>query len=150
LTTYLFFTPDNWSVPQQVRIQGRDDGLLHGDVPYVIHATFLTVDPIYSGLPVLDVRAINVNSHPLVVDTTADENDGNYSPGHLGLREAIDLANNRTLGVSPHDTITFAAGLNGQTNYLDVGQLAITAPLTITGNGAANTILEGRRHSGVD
>jgi CSLREA domain-containing protein len=47
----------------------------------------------------------------LVVDTTADEEDGDYSPGNLSLREAIDLAN----GFVGADTITFAAALSGAT-----------------------------------
>src|SRR5439155_837930 len=46
---------------------------------------------------------------PLVVDTTLDVSDGNYSAGNLSLREAVGLAN----GSRGMDTITFAPALTG-------------------------------------
>ena len=55
----------------------------------------------------IDIGAYERQTVPglsLVVDTLADENDGNYSLGDLSLREAIGLAN----GSIGADTITFA------------------------------------------
>ncbi|MFO0798581.1 MAG: choice-of-anchor Q domain-containing protein [Gemmataceae bacterium] len=78
----------------------------------------------------------------LVVDTNADEDDGNYGPGDLSLREAIRLAN---ASAGP-DAITFRPGLTG-TIALTGGQMLITDAVTITGNGAANTVLDAQRRS---
>jgi predicted outer membrane repeat protein len=63
----------------------------------------------------------------LVVDVVSDENNGDYSPGDLSLREAIGLANG-SLGV---DTVTFALELSSQTIKLGGAELEITDELTI-------------------
>jgi len=71
----------------------------------------------------------------LVVDTLADENDGNYLLGDVSLREAIDLAN---ISFGP-DTIMFAASLTSggpATILLTLGELAINESMTIQGPGA--------------
>jgi hypothetical protein len=61
----------------------------------------------------------------------------------LTLREAIAAANS-----GPEvDSIGFAAALNGQAIKLTLGQLTVTNPLMIMGNGAANTILDGQGNS---
>ena len=41
----------------------------------------------------VDIGAYEAQTLHLVVDTTADENNGNYGPGDLSLRQAIALAN---------------------------------------------------------
>ncbi len=41
----------------------------------------------------VDIGAYEAQALNLVVDTTADENDGNYAPGDLSLREAVEAAN---------------------------------------------------------
>jgi autotransporter-associated beta strand protein len=83
-----------------------------------------------------------------VVDTALDENDGNYSPGHLSLREAIGLANARVASQIAHsDTITFAHSLNGQPIDLSLGELTISQFVTIIGNGAGNTIIDAQQLS---
>src|SRR5262249_49051658 len=67
----------------------------------------------------------------LVVNTTADLLIG--PPGVLSLREAIDLAHG-----APGSTITFDPAVFGtpQTIRLSVGELDVTAGMTITGPGA--------------
>ncbi len=78
-----------------------------------------------------------------VVNTLADENDGNYSPGHLSLREAVELAN-----ANPgDDTITFDPSLDGGTINLTQGELAITDSVTIEGPGAANLTINAGGNS---
>jgi len=67
-----------------------------------------------------------------VVNIATDENDGNFATDDLSLREAIALAN---ADVSTADTITFDASLAGSTLLLTLGQLDISAALTITGLG---------------
>ncbi len=94
----------------------------------------------------------------ITVTTAVDELNGtttnittlNATPGGLGisLREAI-IATNNTPGA---DVILFAAGLNGVPIILtrvgddataQNGDLDINDHLTITGNGEANTIIQG-------
>ncbi|MFO1001130.1 MAG: matrixin family metalloprotease [Planctomycetaceae bacterium] len=73
-----------------------------------------------------------------LVDTLVDESDGNYSPGDLSLREAIQLANS-TAGA---EQINFAAGLNGSIN-LTIDQLLITDDVQINGPGASQLTING-------
>ena len=87
----------------------------------------------------VDVGAYEVQ---FVVDTTEDESDGNFSPGDLSLREAIELTN-ATAGA---DTITFA-GLAGSTITLTLGAFEITDDLELVGqqitldaNGASRVL----------
>ena len=72
-------------------------------------------------------------SQTYVVDTHADENDGDYSAGDLSLREAIVLANANADYV---DTIEFAPALNGLMIHLSLGELVIDDPVAIEGPGA--------------
>jgi hypothetical protein len=71
----------------------------------------------------------------IVVDTLADENDGNYLLGDVSLREAIDLAN---ISFGP-DTIMFAASLTSggpATILLTLGEVTILDSATIQGPSA--------------
>ncbi len=71
-----------------------------------------------------------------VVDTLVDEYDGNFSDGHLSLREAIGLAN---ADVGSAQVIAFAPSLTAQgpaVLLLTRGDLAITDTLTVIGPGA--------------
>ena len=70
-----------------------------------------------------------------VVDTLADQNGDDYSPGSRSLREAILLANSHP-GL---DTITFSPALTAAgpgTISLKYGEMAMTEAVTITGPGA--------------
>ena len=76
-----------------------------------------------------------------VVDIATDEDDGDTSVGDLSLREAVGLAN-----ANPGSTITFAASLHSptvQTQFLTLGEIAISADVTITGSGMTDTIVDG-------
>ena len=78
----------------------------------------------------------------LVVETAADENDGNPSPGDLSLREAIALTNANPAHVN---TISFDPTVfdEPQTTTLTNGQLTVTNGVTITGPAASLTISGG-------
>jgi hypothetical protein len=78
----------------------------------------------------------------LTVDTVVDENDGNFSPGDISLREAIAF-------IAPDGTINFAASLTGGTITLSLGQLLIDQSLTINGLGASNLTISGNNASRV-
>jgi CSLREA domain-containing protein len=69
----------------------------------------------------------------LVVDTLADESDGDYALGDVSLREAILLANT----YPSDDTIRFDPALAGGTILLTMGELLITDDTTIEGLGAS-------------
>ena len=79
----------------------------------------------------------------LVVDNATDEFDGDLSDGDRSLREVISLAN----AIAGPNTVTFDAALNGVPLLLDLGQLTISETVTITGNGAANTIIDAQQLS---
>jgi len=79
-----------------------------------------------NGSVLVDIGAYEVPA-PLVVDTNTNIDDGNYGAGQFSLREAIALANARPGA----DTITFAAGMSGQTILLGGSQLTITGAVTI-------------------
>ena len=71
----------------------------------------------------------------LVVDTLVDESDGDFSPGDLSLREAIELANANPVP----DTIRFfpftPTGGSQRKVLLTEGELVIRDDLTISGAG---------------
>jgi CSLREA domain-containing protein len=72
----------------------------------------------------------------LVVDTNADENDGNHEAGDLSLREAIGLAN----GSVGNDTVTFAPPLVGKTILLTRGELSIVDDAMVDATGLGGTL----------
>lgn len=72
-------------------------------------------------------------ARPLVVDTAADVDDGDYSAGNLSLREAVRLANE---SVDLDETISFDAALNGMSLSLTGGELPVINPVIINGPGA--------------
>ncbi|MEJ7591855.1 MAG: CSLREA domain-containing protein, partial [Planctomycetaceae bacterium] len=77
--------------------------------------------------------------------------DNTTVDGQITLREAIQAANTNlsvdgSVAGSGADVITFGPGLNG-TIALTLGQLTISETVTITGNGAANTIIDAQTTS---
>ena len=87
----------------------------------------------------LNVGLTNVTpSGVYLVDTLVDESDGNYTPGDLSLREAVQLAN-ATAGA---EQINFAAGLSG-TITLSLGQLLVNDHVQVNGPGASQLTVSG-------
>lgn len=80
----------------------------------------------------IDIGAFETQPLTFIVDTLADEDDGNYLIGDLSLREAISLAN---INGGALDTVTFNAALTGGTIQLVMGQLTITDSIKIAGLG---------------
>ena len=79
----------------------------------------------------IDIGAFESNTIVLIVDTTDDENDGDYSEGDFSLREAIELSN----ASAAVETIGFHSSLDGQTITLSMGDLDITAAVIIETSG---------------
>jgi hypothetical protein len=79
-----------------------------------------------------------------VVDSVSDEDDGNISPGHLSLREAIRLANEQSPSAA---TISFSPSVFGtqKTITLDpaLGGLEIKAAVPIIGPGVNLLTISG-------
>lgn len=78
---------------------------------------------------------LNITNPVVTVNNTTDENDGKCVID-CSLREAIATA-------VAGDTITFAAGFNGQTISQTLGQIVINKNLTITGPGANLLTISG-------
>ena len=93
----------------------------------------------------VDMGAYESQTVSLVVNSSADTLDAVYNPAHVTLRDAVAFADAYT-GAS---AITFAAALNGTPIDLTLGQLTISANVTITGNGAQNTIIDAQQNSRV-
>ncbi len=98
-------------------------------------APFLRVfDGDGSGVAQADMGAFELQTivpGDLVVSTTLDESDGDYSAGDLSLREAISLANaSASAQTITFDPILFASP---QTIFLSLGDLDITNSMTLTG-----------------
>ena len=66
------------------------------------------------------------------VSTLIDEDDGDYGPGDLSLREALSLAAQQPGG----DVILFDPSLNGGTITLVLGQLVIDSNVEVLGPGS--------------
>jgi CSLREA domain-containing protein len=83
----------------------------------------------------------------LTVTTNADTDDGICDASDCSLREAIDAANftpdNNPINFAPsaNGTITISGSAGEDANAS--GDFDIIYPVTITGNGAANTIISG-------
>ena len=92
----------------------------------------------------VDIGAYEAQTLHLVVTTTADENNSNYNPADLSLREAIELAN-----ANPGtDTISFdIPGAGVQTISLLSALPTITDPVIIDGytqpGASPNTLANG-------
>ncbi|QDT30334.1 putative outer membrane protein PmpI precursor [Gimesia panareensis] len=91
---------------------------------------------IYAGT--IDIGAVEFHALHLVVDTLSDADDGDYSSGHLSLREAIKLAN-QTFDT---DQITFSNSLAGGTIMLE-SELLISSGMHIIGLGQEQLTLDG-------
>jgi hypothetical protein len=101
----------------------------------------------------VDIGAFEYQTFNLVVSTTADERDGDYSPGHLSLREALGLADQNFTGTNTitfdpavfatHQTITVDPTLGALHVNASVSIAAPAAGLTVSGNNTARVLQVG-------
>lgn len=80
----------------------------------------------------------------ILVSTTRDENDGNYSLGDLSLREALVIANS-TAGA---DTIVFSSAVTGSID-LTGSMLSVSSDVDIVGPGADLLTVDAQGNSRV-
>ena len=81
---------------------------------------------------------------PIVVDTLADVVNGNFNPGDRSLREALAIDS----GVDPL-FIEFAPNLAGGTIQLQLGELVVDHPTTITGFASNRITIDAMGNSRV-
>jgi len=94
----------------------------------------------------VDIGAYEAQGRTLVVDSLADENDGDFRAGDFSLREAIARANTNPAA----DVINFESGLTGTIVLGEAGTLLIRDALalnglggnviTVSGNNAVNVL----------
>ncbi len=102
--------------------------------------TFGRVVAIASTTAAIDIGAYEVQSAPnaLIVDTTMDELDTDFSPGHLSLREAIGWANTfRGNNIITFDGTVFATS---RTITLTGGELHISDAVSIDATSVNNHV----------
>ncbi|MCA8997379.1 MAG: hypothetical protein KDA80_10335, partial [Planctomycetaceae bacterium] len=93
--------------------------------------------------PLVEIIEDRVLLTAFLVDTLVDESDGNFEPGDLSLREAIEQAN-----ANPGaDMIEFSPLLSDRTIVLGGSELVISDALTITGLGADRLTIDGNNKS---
>jgi hypothetical protein len=83
-------------------------------------------------------------SGTLVVDTSLDESDGDFSVGDLSLREAVELANGTDVDTIEFDPVVFATP---QTILLELGEIQIGEGVTIDGPGAELVTIDAQQNS---
>jgi hypothetical protein len=82
------------------------------------------------------IGAVESDVKPIIVDSLKDGSDGNYGPGELTLREALELANERVgLDAVEFKATLFAAG--PQRIILTQGPLLISDEMELRGPGAS-------------
>ena len=112
-------------------------------------STLAILGMLLAGMPVREAHAAGI-----VVSTNTDPSGiPGLLDGKCSLREAVSNANTDTNGYtdctggSGADKITFSASVTMPIS-LDLGELLITGPINITGNGAANTIIQANGTAG--
>ncbi|MEM9353349.1 MAG: choice-of-anchor Q domain-containing protein [Planctomycetota bacterium] len=80
-------------------------------------------------------------SATLLVDSTEDRVDGDYSPGNLSLREAVGLAN---ADANTLQIIEFSPALDGATLQQSLGTLVITDTVEVRGLGMDRLTVDGQ------
>ena len=91
----------------------------------------------------MDIGAYELQGRVLIVDSTANGSDGNYTAGNFTLQEAIELANLGPLkDFIEFDTNSMAFSVSNPT-ISPSGALIITDHVTITWTGAAPLTLSG-------
>ncbi len=67
---FLIFNPDNWNVPQSIRVVGRDDAEIDGNVGFeLITKPSATADPSYQGVPEVRIPGVNLDDESAGIAT---------------------------------------------------------------------------------
>ncbi|MBW7864418.1 MAG: tandem-95 repeat protein, partial [Candidatus Hydrogenedentes bacterium] len=122
---------------------------LTGAVTYLPDADFQGIDTFFyevfdTGNPLPTESALGkvtvaVSQTDITVDTLDDNNDGDFSPGNISLREALTFVADG--GTVLFDDTIFGPGLN--TIALVLGELPVTRSVTLIGPGADRLEISG-------
>jgi hypothetical protein len=132
-------------LPDSLAIDNGDPTVVF--IPSVSDQRGLPFTRVFGGR--VDIGAVERQSlvgFDLIVDSAADENDGDYSAGDFSLREAIGLANG---SIGADDEIVFDEDVfsSPQTILLEAGELAIIEPLIINGPGRTFLTIDAQQNS---
>ncbi|MEM8678239.1 MAG: choice-of-anchor Q domain-containing protein, partial [Planctomycetota bacterium] len=92
----------------------------------------------------IDMGSFELQMATIVVDTTIDEDDGDFSIGDLSLREAVDIAETKGGSVFFDTEGIFAAP---QTITLSLGELVVASAISIFGPGPSHLTIDGNHQS---
>ena len=141
----LTFTPDNWDVEQTVTVRGVNDSAIDGDQDYTIYTgSTVSSDPYYSGLPVDDVGATNLDDDAPAAPVILTIDDVSVTEGDSGTTQAVftislSAASPRTVTVHYQtSSVDATAGSDyvatSGTATIPAGSLSQTIAVTINGD----------------
>lgn len=109
----LLFTTDNWSVAQEVTVQGVDDSLVDGDINFNLTITPASDDFHYNDLPAVTVEVVTIDDDELPgnIDGDADFDANDSFLIQLILLAGTDLQIDQSKGSSPLTAAEIRSGL---------------------------------------
>ena len=111
-TTFLIFTPDNWSIPQTLTIAGVQDNVADGNQDFVFIAQVNTTDPNYVSVPGQTLTVVIEDSATVIQNL-----DGLYEGTFDGLVNDSPITGPVTFAVSGDEvTVTDPAPAVGTVN----------------------------------
>lgn len=141
------FTPANWNISQNVRVNGVADGIKDKNVKYnLITGNAVSTDPAYNGLEVKDPQLTNRNSRTLVAGYTMSKTSG-LTTTEDGGTASFDIR----LNYMPKSNVTISiASDNTKEGVTNVSQLVFTPsnyaqPQTVVVTGVADGIKDGTK-----
>jgi hypothetical protein len=142
-TGSLTFTSSNWATPQTVTVTGVDDAVDDGDIPYTIHTTASSADPLYDAIDPEDVSVTNLDDETagITLDVPANPLITDEGGGSASFTIVLDSepTSNAVIALSSSDT--------GE-GIVSPGSLTFTSvnwavPLTVTVTGVNDSQDDG-------
>lgn len=152
---YLEFTPENWSVPQKVRVRGQDDCEIDGDASYHLQfAPAVSADPTFEGTLTPAVQIVNRDNESAgqtlficSYELLSQQSDGatvsyqyraRLKNTGLGIRSATAEGQSLSsaLMLVSGSSLTFPAVAQGSSAWSE-GSVTVSAPVGVTPNLAA-------------
>jgi hypothetical protein len=130
----LVFTTNDWHVPKTVTIQGVDDAVLDGDIPYQVTLTVSSTDSNYNARPLAPLAVVNLDNEPRMTVTSNQVPYGIGMPGIAldGQARLVDPATPNYGGASLTFALTANATDDDRLSIRNVGTGA--GQISISGN----------------
>ena len=85
LPSSMFFTPDNWDIPQTASVNGKDDAEIDGDVAYKIETTLIAFgEPNYATVNPDDINVINEDNDGYMISVIVPDHGVITNEGSAG------------------------------------------------------------------